>query len=175
MEERERGKKRDRKGERKSATKRREEPGVGRASDGRRDGRLDSITWRTILPRRHCLLEHLLRFSWFGTPSTVSRVPLHHDILFACYNTDDDDDDDGNSDGDEDEDEEQARMRTRMAIARIATRVSRLVDLGFLGVEGPLGPSFRTDKTRVRRTGCARWLFLSSSPSLFSFTDYSPP
>lgn len=67
------------------------------------------------------------------------------------------------------------RMRTRMAIARIATRVSRLVDLGFLGVEGPLGPSFRTDKTRVRRTGCARWLFLSSSPSLFSFTDYSPP
>lgn len=168
-----RGKKRDRKGERKSATKRREEPGVGRASDGRRDGRLDSITWRTILPRRHCLLEHLLRFSWFGTPSTVSRVPLHHDILFACYNTDDDDDDDGNSDGDEDE--EQARMRTRMAIARIATRVSRLVDLGFLGVEGPLEPSFRTDKTRVRRTGCARWLFLSSSPSLFSFTDYSPP
>lgn len=107
MEERERGKKRDRKGERKSATKRREEPGVGRASDGRRDGRLDSITWRTILPRRHCLLEHLLRFSWFGTPSTVSRVPLHHDILFACYNTDDDDDDDGNSDGDEDEDEDE--------------------------------------------------------------------
>lgn len=95
----------ERERERENAAKRRVEPdGVGRASDGRRDGRLDSITWRTILPRRHCLLEHLLGFSWFGTPSTVSRVPLHHDILFARYNTDDDDDEDVGDDVDENED-----------------------------------------------------------------------
>lgn len=79
--------------------------GVGRASDGRRDGRLDSITWRTILPRRHCLLEHLLGFSWFGTPSVpYHRVPLHHDILFAYYNTDDDEDE--SEDEDESNDDE---------------------------------------------------------------------
>lgn len=48
------------------------------------------------------MYEHLLRLSWSGTPSVVSHVPLHHDILFACYNTVDDDDD---KDRDEDEDE----------------------------------------------------------------------
>lgn len=93
---------------RENATKRRVElgVGVGRASDGRRDGRLDSITWRTILLRRHCLYEHLLRLSWSGTPSVVSHVPLHHDILFACYNTVDDDDKDRDEDEDESEDED---------------------------------------------------------------------
>lgn len=114
-----------------NAAKRRVEPDkVGRASDGRRDGRLDSITWRTILPRRHCLLEHLLGFSWFGTPSTVSRVPLHHDILFARYNTDDDDENDGD-DVDEDEGEDEDRNGRNKG----GTLPIRSVDLGILGNE----------------------------------------
>jgi len=93
---------------RESATKRTVElDGVGRASDSRRDGRLDSITWRTILLRRHCLLEHLLRFSRSGTPSVISHVPLHHDILFACYNTVENEDEDKAEDEDEDENEDE--------------------------------------------------------------------
>lgn len=38
-------------------------------------------------PRRHCLLEHSVEFSYFGTLSTVFHVPLRHDILFALHNT----------------------------------------------------------------------------------------
>lgn len=54
------------------------------------------------------MLEHLLRFSWFGTLSVVSYVLLHHDILFACYNIDDDDEDDEEKEEkDEDEDEDE--------------------------------------------------------------------
>lgn len=51
------------------------------------------------------MLEHLLRFSWFGTPSVESHVPLHHDILFACYNTVVDDDEDEEKEKEKEEDE----------------------------------------------------------------------
>jgi hypothetical protein len=124
----EREREREKERRREYATKREELGRVGRASDGRRDGRLDSITWRTILPRRHCLLEHLLGFSWFGTSSTVSRVPLHHDILFVRYNTDDDDDDDVDNEEDDEEDgeeDDENRKWRGLPLERFSSSVSR--------------------------------------------------
>lgn len=52
------------------------------ASDGRKDGRWDSITRRTILAWP--VIVRRVEFSWFGTLSTVSRYAA---ILFVRRET----------------------------------------------------------------------------------------
>lgn len=94
------------------------------------------------------MLEHLLRFSWFGTPSVVSYVLLHHDILFACYNIVDDDDEDDEEkkekDEDENENEDEDEDEDKDVDEDEAKTVARLVDLDD---ENCLRPSFCTNRT----------------------------
>lgn len=114
--------------------------GVGRASDGRRDGRLDSITWRTILPRRHCLLEHLLGFSWFGTSSAPYPVSRYTTIF--CLPT--------ITPTTTKKMRTRRRMKMRTTMARTMLPIC-LVDLGILGWrEYILESLFHIDETRIR-------------------------